>query len=68
MIVKRSTEQITDVSRGNTAAFVGIDQFLLKKDWRSESGRRCSQRSQRRETRSREDRSDFGANPGWYEW
>ena len=28
MMMKRTTEQITDVSRGNTAAFVGIDQYL----------------------------------------
>ena len=27
-MMKRSTEQITDVSCGNTAALVGIDQFL----------------------------------------
>ena len=27
---RRTTEQITDVSYGNTAALVGIDQFLLK--------------------------------------
>ena len=31
MMTKRTPEQITDVSRGNTAAFVGIGQFLLKK-------------------------------------
>ena len=29
-VLKRTTEQITDVSRGNIAAFVVIDQFLLK--------------------------------------
>ena len=29
-VLKRITEQITDVSRGNTAALVVIDQFLLK--------------------------------------
>ena len=29
-VLKRTTEQITDVSRGNTAALVVIDQFLLK--------------------------------------
>ena len=28
MMMKRTTEQITDVTRGNTAALVGIDQFL----------------------------------------
>ena len=28
-MMRRTTEQITDVSRGNTAALVGIDQFLL---------------------------------------
>ena len=28
MMMKRTTEQITDFSRGNTAAHVGIDQFL----------------------------------------
>ena len=31
MMMKRITEQITDVSRGNTAAYVAIDQFLLEK-------------------------------------
>ena len=30
MMMKRTTEQITDVSRGNTAALVGIEQFLSK--------------------------------------
>ena len=30
MLMKRTTEQITDVSCGNTAAPVGIDQFLVK--------------------------------------
>ena len=29
-MTRRTTEQITDVSCGNTAALVGIDQFLLK--------------------------------------
>ena len=29
-VLQRTTEQITDVSRGNTAVFVFIDQFLLK--------------------------------------
>ena len=29
-VLQRTTEQITDVSRGNTAALVGIEQFLLK--------------------------------------
>ena len=29
-MLKRTTEQITDVSRGNTAALVVIDQFLVK--------------------------------------
>ena len=28
MMMKRTTEQITDVSCGNTAALAGIDQFL----------------------------------------
>ena len=28
MMMNRTTEQITDVTRGNTAALVGIDQFL----------------------------------------
>ena len=27
-MMRRATEQITDVSCGNTAAFVGIDQFF----------------------------------------
>ena len=27
-MMRRTTEQITDVSRGNTAALVGIEQFL----------------------------------------
>ena len=31
MMIKRTSEQITDVSRGNTVAYVGIDQFLLEK-------------------------------------
>ena len=31
MMMKRITEQISDVSRGNTAALFGIDQFVLKK-------------------------------------
>ena len=30
MMMKRTSEQITDLSRGNTAAFVGIEQFFLK--------------------------------------
>ena len=30
MMTKRTTEQITDVSRGNTAALVGIEQFFSK--------------------------------------
>ena len=30
MMMKRTTEQITDVSRGNTAALVGIEQFFSK--------------------------------------
>ena len=30
MMMKRTTEQITDVTRGNTAALVGIDQFFSK--------------------------------------
>ena len=30
MLMKRTTEQITDVTRGNTAAFVGIDQFFSR--------------------------------------
>ena len=29
-MMRRTTEQITDVSCGNTAALVGIDQFLSK--------------------------------------
>ena len=29
-MMRRITEQITDVSCGNTAALVGIDQFLSK--------------------------------------
>ena len=29
-MMRRITEQITDVSCGNTVAFVGIEQFLLK--------------------------------------
>ena len=29
-VLQRTTEQITDVSRGNTAVFVFIDQFFLK--------------------------------------
>ena len=57
MMMKRTTEQITDVTIGNTAAFVGIDQFHSK-DWHSENSRQRSQHSQRRETRSREDYSD----------
>ena len=28
MMMMRTIEHITDVSRGNTAALVGIDQFL----------------------------------------
>ena len=28
MMMKRTTEQITDVTRGNTAALVGVDQFF----------------------------------------
>ena len=31
MMMKRTTEQITDVTRGNTAALVGIDQFFFFK-------------------------------------
>ena len=30
LMMRRTTEQITDVSCGNTATLVGIDQFLLK--------------------------------------
>ena len=30
MMMKRTTEQITDVSRGHAAVLVGIEQFLLK--------------------------------------
>ena len=30
LMMRRVTEQITDVSCGNTAALVGIDQFFLK--------------------------------------
>ena len=30
MMMKRIIEQITDVSRGQTAVLVGIEQFLLK--------------------------------------
>ena len=30
MMMRRTTEQITDVSCGNAAALVGIDQFLVK--------------------------------------
>ena len=58
MMMKRTTEQITDVSCGNTAAFVGIEQFLLK-DWHSKHSRRYSRRSQRRDTRSPEDYSEI---------
>ena len=28
--MRRTTEQITDVSRGNTTALVGIEEFLYK--------------------------------------
>ena len=45
MMMKRTTEQITDISR--TASLVGIEQFLLKLG------------SRRRETRSREDYSEI---------
>ena len=31
MMMKRTTEQITDVSHGNTAALVGTEQFLFLK-------------------------------------
>ena len=30
MMMKRTTEQITDVSSGNTAVLVGIEQFLQR--------------------------------------
>ena len=32
MMLKHTTEQITDVSRGKTAALVGIDQFFFRID------------------------------------
>ena len=36
MMMKRITEQITDISRGNTAALVVIEQFVLFEIWHSD--------------------------------